>query len=129
VNVDFDAKPLKKIAAKLENFSRKIQPAMDSNDAEFAVLLLKEVKQRASGRPGPNIVTGRYVNSFFIVDGRVVNPSPQTRRLEYGYIGVDSAGRMYNQPPFPHFRPALAAMRPVYVASIPKVFWKTWRSA
>ncbi len=37
----------------------------------------------------------------------VSNDSPQARRLEYGFKGVDSLGRRYNQAPRPHFGPAL----------------------
>jgi hypothetical protein len=33
------------------------------------------------------------------------SPMPQTRRLEYGYYGVDKLGRRYNQPAKPHWRP------------------------
>lgn len=28
-------------------------------------------------------------------------------RLEFGFTGVDSLGRAYNQPPYPYLRPAL----------------------
>jgi hypothetical protein len=29
-----------------------------------------------------------------------------SRRLELGFSGTDSAGRHYNQPPYPYLRPA-----------------------
>lgn len=31
---------------------------------------------------------------------------PYARRLEFGFIGVDSLGRHYHQPPYPYMRPA-----------------------
>jgi hypothetical protein len=31
----------------------------------------------------------------------------QGARLEFGFTGVDSLGRHYTQPPFPHVQPAL----------------------
>lgn len=129
MKVALDAKPLQKLQAKFTTFSRTIEPALNKNTEVYTLELLQEVKRRASGRPGPNVVTGKYLSAFMIMNGRVINPSPQTRRLEYGYVGTDSAGRHYNQPPFPHFRPALAAVRPKFVASLPLVVLTTWRRA
>ena len=31
---------------------------------------------------------------------------PQARRIELGFQGKDSLGRVFNQPPFPYLRPA-----------------------
>lgn len=79
------------------------------------------VIKHASGRPGPNIVTGEYLNSIrqevkrggfklfggpSQVTGRVWTDAPQASRLEHGFVGTDSLGRNYTQPPFPHWRPA-----------------------
>lgn len=76
------------------------------------------VKAAASGRPGPRVITGDYRRSITLemgmVDGKpaaiVGTVSPQARRLEYGYVDTDSLGRSYNQPPFPHWDPPLAAV-------------------
>lgn len=78
-------------------------------------LLRTRVMANASGRPGPNVVTGDYRRSitvqFYAGDGQFIatvgTNLPQARRLEYGFHGADSLGRVYNQPPFPHFGPAL----------------------
>lgn len=78
-------------------------------------LLQTRVKARASGRPGPNVVTGDYRRSIAFqlrsqfgdtVSGVVGTNSPQGRRLEFGFVGADSLGRHYDQPPYPHFGPA-----------------------
>lgn len=37
----------------------------------------------------------------------VGNDQPQGRRLEYGFVGPDKLGRVYNQAARPHIRPAL----------------------
>ena len=37
----------------------------------------------------------------------VGNDQPQGPRLEYGFVGADSLGRVYNQAARPHIRPAL----------------------
>jgi hypothetical protein len=82
----------------------------------YGQLYQTRVKAAASGRPGPNVITGDYRRSITLemgmVDGMpsaiVGTAAPQGRRLEYGFVGADSLGRYYNQPPFPHFDPPLA---------------------
>lgn len=76
------------------------------------------VRAYASGRPGPRVQTGDYRRSIAQTNGRqgavpvafVFTNSPQGRRLEYGFNGIDSAGRRFRQPPYPHWRPALAGV-------------------
>lgn len=71
---------------------------------------------RSSGRPGPNIVTGAYHDSWFtaVSTGEAVlsNFSPQALRLELGFVGVDSLGRHYAQPPYAHLGPAVIEFEP-----------------
>jgi len=87
---------------------------------EFAPILLQTLVEKASGRPGPDVVTGAYIAAFSVkVDDRgysvvATNNSPQAHRLEYGFVGVDALGRNYAQPPFPHFRPAIEEIAPRY---------------
>ena len=77
-------------------------------------MLNTRIKAKASGRPGPNAPTGNYRRSWVHVfertaDGaRSVNGTnmPQGRRLEFGFTGVDSIGRHYDQPPYAHVGPA-----------------------
>ncbi|MFC4512214.1 HK97 gp10 family phage protein [Streptomyces ehimensis] len=84
------------------------------------------VHQNASGRPGPNIVTGRYRASWQaevsgagpLVTGVVGSSAPQARRLEYGFAGADSLGRVYHQPPFPHLGPAVQEAGPTIVREL-----------
>lgn len=76
------------------------------------------VRARASGRPGPNIITKRYWNSIgmrLLTQGDssqalIGTDSPQGKRLELGFTGEDSLGRRYSQPPFPHFEVDLDAV-------------------
>ncbi len=78
-------------------------------------LLQARTKGKAAGRPGPRMVTGDYNRSIGVNFGfeagsptaRVGTNRPQGRRLEKGFVGTDSLGRTYNQPPYPHFGPAL----------------------
>jgi hypothetical protein len=64
--------------------------------------------------PGPNVGTGDYRRGITLTteegDGEaaaeVSTAAVQAMRLEHGFIGRDSAGRMFRQPPFPHWGPA-----------------------
>jgi hypothetical protein len=68
------------------------------------------------GEGGPGVVSGFLRNSIQIRrsssygDGgwqdTVYPGGPYYRRLELGFVGRDSIGRRYNQPPYPYMRPA-----------------------
>lgn len=87
--------------------------------------LMTQIKANASGRPGPNAPTGDYRRSWTrrkVRNGFSVGTNrPQARRLEYGFVGRDSLGRMYNQPPYPHVGPAVDLIGPVYLARMEEV--------
>lgn len=73
------------------------------------------MKGKASGRPGPRVIWGDFRRSIV---GRLVSVAggvwtiqigsnaPQARRLEYGFVGPDRLGRVYNQPPYPYAAPS-----------------------
>jgi hypothetical protein len=92
-------------------------------------LLSTRVKARASGRPGPRVITGDYRRSIAHntrkygphVVGQVGTNNPQGRRLEYGFTGVDSLGRFYDQPPLPHFGPALDETQAQFIKDLSDV--------
>jgi hypothetical protein len=83
----------------------------------------------ASGRPGPEIVTSAYVNSWGVkmrmagmgASAEIGTNSEQGYRLEYGFHDTDSLGRHYAQPPFPHVEPGLAAALPTVMIVMEKV--------
>ena len=82
-----------------------------------AHLVEAAAKQKASGRPGPNVVTGTLRRSIGLVDvtrlgpGRWQSQTAPTvvyaRRIELGFHSADSLGRVYDQPPFPYLGPGL----------------------
>lgn len=68
----------------------------------------------------PNIVTGtlrrsiRSTPTVRLAGGYSVMVGPTTeygRRVELGFVGQDSLGRRYNQPPYPYFGPAVEEVR------------------
>lgn len=82
---------------------------------------------KASGRPGPRVISGDYVGGLdvdtvgsnqFNARLRMTSDQPQANRLELGFTGVDSIGRYYDQPPFPHFGPALDQIEPELTAAL-----------
>ncbi|MFE0257283.1 HK97 gp10 family phage protein [Streptomyces sp. NPDC059010] len=91
-----------------------------------AMLLRVRIQRNASGRPGPNVITGQYRASWDVrvrasggqVTAEVFTDAPQARRLEYGFVGVDSLGRHYRQPPFPHVEPAFRQTQPAFLQAL-----------
>lgn len=90
-----------------------------------AQTLLALIKSNASGRPGPEVITGSYRASWHIerqAEAHVVTTgAPQAMRLEYGFVGEDALGRDYSQPPFPHVNPAADVIEQVYVDDMLRV--------
>ncbi|MER7707241.1 HK97 gp10 family phage protein [Kitasatospora sp. NPDC097605] len=104
------------LAAVLEAAAERVGPAVTALVRHQATLLRQQIRANASGRPGPNVITGAYRDSWTVavdagapgvVEGLVGTTAPQGRRLEFGFVGADKLGRRYNQPPFPHVAPAL----------------------
>ena len=114
------------IAAQLDRRAVAVLPQVTGVVAHYAMLLETRIKALASGRPGPNAPTGDYRRSWtheVVTDGLTVTATvgtnkPQGRRLEYGFVGADSLGRIYNQPPFPHVGPAVEEIAPLFVAGL-----------
>lgn len=83
--------------------------------SDYGKTLQEGVRAHASGRPGPNVISGAYRSSIgYVLSGsgpvvsvEVGSDQPYGRRLEFGFHGTDSIGRLYDQGPFPHFDPAL----------------------
>ncbi|MFF3516116.1 HK97 gp10 family phage protein [Streptomyces sp. NPDC002573] len=117
------------VAAVLQGRAERVLPATVSVVRHYAMLLETQIKANASGRPGPNVITGDYRRSWthevFVtgdsVTGVVGTNKPQARRLEFGYIGPDSLGRIFAQPPFPHVGPAVETIRPLFTAALGQV--------
>lgn len=89
---------------------------------------VKTATQRnARGRPGPEDVTGDYVDSWRTGDARghdpgevsrsVYSTDPAAHRLEFGFVGTDELGRHVDAPPYPHLWPAVQASAPLFQAA------------
>ncbi|PVC80612.1 hypothetical protein DBP19_36350 [Streptomyces sp. CS090A] len=109
------------LADRLDNAADNLGDVVARRVVHTAELGRGIIRANASGRPGPNVITGKYRSSWEVV-GRAIphgaqctigTNAPQGRRLEYGFVGPDSLGRVYNQPPFPHVGPAVPRMEAV----------------
>ena len=118
------------VAAVLIEYGARVQVGAPRVVRHHSVVLLGAVRSAASGRPGPRVVTGGYRASWTIrpgrgagggVSGAVVTSAPMARRLEFGFVGRDSAGRFYRQRPYPHAGRALAQAAPGYLAGMARV--------
>ncbi|WP_435970231.1 HK97 gp10 family phage protein [Streptomyces sp. Qhu_M48] len=114
------------IAAQLNGRAAAALPAVSAVVQHYAMLLETRIKAHASGRPGPNAPTGDYRRSWtheftatgLTAEAVVGTNKPQARRLEYGYVGPDSLGRIFQQPPYPHMGPAVEEIRPSFLAAV-----------
>lgn len=110
----------------LASSAARLQPAVATVIHRNGLLLQGRVRAHASGRPGPRVQTGDYRRGIRLQTGvtigvagaavpfaTVYSTSPQGQRLENGFVGVDSLGRHYQQPAFPHFAPGLAEVAPI----------------
>lgn len=117
------------LVAEFRGDAAKLPAVMLKNVSYHGQMLQTRVKANASGRPGPNAPTGDYRRSIGlrvvsrggVVTAFVGTNKPQGRRLEYGFHGADSLGRVYNQPPYPHFGPAVDATAPGFFSDMAKV--------
>lgn len=114
------------LANRLEHAAMKVGPAIEKAVKHTGEMGVARIRGNASGRPGPNVITGAYRNSWR-VESRTLRAGavctigtdlPYGRRLEFGFTGTDSLGRSYNQPPFPHVQPALPYIEGVLVAQM-----------
>ena len=114
------------VALLLERASPEIELKTSLAVRHYGQLLLTKVRSKASGRPGPNVITGDYRRSWSMRMGHaaglttawVGTNAPQGRRLEYGFHGQDALGRHYDQPPYPHAEPALNEISPDFQKAV-----------
>ncbi|MER6092451.1 hypothetical protein [Streptomyces bluensis] len=115
---------LEDLASRLERAADQVGPEVNRTVQQQGRLLRALIMERASGRPGPNVITGDYRGSwkpepFAVPDGggvEIGTTQPQGRRLEFGFFEMyDVLGRFYRQPPFPHVGPAVNELEGGYV--------------
>lgn len=91
--------------------------------------LVESATKHSMDRPGPREVSGDYHKSFYysVQDNGLTasvyagSSAPFAMRLEYGFHGTDSLGRVYHQNPLPHWRPASDEVLPMYEEALIEV--------
>lgn len=130
IELDFtvDEKALARVEESMDKRGmRKFNKGMAKIVEDHGIMLYMQITKNASARPGPVIRTGRYVGSWFYTDPvtegaktsiMVYTYHPAAMRLEWGFVGTDSLGRNYAQPPYPHVRPAKLMVLPKLEAAV-----------
>lgn len=122
----------RQIAVDLAKYNAATHKRIRQVVTVHGAILQRGVKARArqprSGPvgPEPRIITGNYNRSInrrtthtaHVSVATVGTNAPQGRRLEFGFNGVDSLGRNYDQPALPHFGPALDEVEPMFAAAV-----------
>jgi len=114
------------LAAELGGASIHVEQGTSAIVEMYGELMATRVKAFASGRPGPNAPTGDYRRSWTAeftrkngnAASQVGTNKVQGRRLEFGFVGADSLGRIYNQPPYEHLQPAIDVIEPLFYAAM-----------
>lgn len=107
---------LERLARFLDRIGPAVQSGLDGSVVRLGTATLGQLKLRASGRPGPRRVTGDYTRKMNMqadhggagVEVTIGGNGAQGPRLEFGFNGADSLGRVYHQRPFPHYAPTFA---------------------
>jgi len=90
-------------------------PALEAATRAAALPILNQVRITVPEGGRTPYKTGTYRRSFHMetvektperCTVQVGTDSPYGKRLEYGFVGADKLGRVYNQSPRPHVRPA-----------------------
>lgn len=105
------------LAAKFRTLAEDIKgPALEAATRAAALPVLNQVRITVPEGGRTPYKTGTYRRGFHMETVEktserctviVGNDQPQGPRLEFGFVGADKLGRIYNQAPRPHLRPAL----------------------
>lgn len=110
---------LEELADRLDDAADRVGEVIERRMQRVGQRGVARIRQNASGRPGPmvrNSEEPNYRDSWKAVTRGIPHGAectigtrkPQGRRLEFGFYDmVDSLGRHYFQPPFPHVQPAI----------------------
>ncbi|MFE9812410.1 HK97 gp10 family phage protein [Streptomyces sp. NPDC005548] len=112
------------LVSRLNESADRVGPEANRTVQQQGRLMRALIRENASGRPGPNVISGDYRDSwgtpepFGVPDGGGVTigtHAAQARRLEYGFYDMtDSLGRLFFQVPRPHVEPAVNELSTQY---------------
>jgi hypothetical protein len=119
------------LAAQFANGAARVEALVPVVVEKAATDLVALTQQNASHRPGPNAPTGDYRGSWEPRPVEDADPTAtswsagtdrvQANRLEYGFVGTDALGRVYDQDPLPHHGPAVDVIDPIFELAMAEV--------
>jgi hypothetical protein len=127
------------VAGSIEGVGPAVEARVVSITTQYGAIALGIVKRNASTGfhapgeghipgtgPGPNVATGDYLRQMNvemevgpgIARAHIGTNAVQGRRLEMGFVGADSLGRQFHQPPYPHWGPMADEIGPPFEAAL-----------
>lgn len=108
------------LATDLETWGRQFGDRAVSVTRHYAALIKADVIARARTAFEVSDYNIHYVTTIGKgwVRADIGTDEPQGYRLEFGFVGTDSKGRVYHQRPRPHFGPALDQFASAYEQAI-----------
>lgn len=99
----------------------RVGRATELTTKEAGEKIVELIRGHMEGRPGPNRISSKLFDSIRADSGRVSGVpgniggwsstisanTDYAKRIEFGFHGSDSRGRVYNQQPYPYFEPGM----------------------
>lgn len=105
------------LVAKFEALGKRAQSSALANATKAAALPVLNQIRRTENDGGRTPYKSGTLRRSFAMQVTTRTPTrcvvqigtnvPYARRLEYGFVGPDALGRVYNQPAHPYIRPAM----------------------
>ncbi|MCS3923827.1 HK97-gp10 family putative phage morphogenesis protein [Methanosalsum natronophilum] len=118
MKLEFKIEGFDDLQKEFEILGDKLLAEVEDAVIKSAHMVVRDAKINSKKGPPkfPSRRTGTLMNSIKILSAKkdrsqiavdVGSDVEYARRVEYGFVGVDSKGRNYNQPPKPFLRPAI----------------------
>lgn len=132
-----DPRPVDKIIDRITRTQRVAATIPVEVTSRGAAFLYGQIRRNLQGVPGmPQPETYAYMRSWRIQRASigplsalffVVTSHPAANRLERGFQGTDSMGRVVSQAPRPHIAPAVVLTRKAFHEDMVRMNIRIWR--
>jgi len=115
--IEIEVEELEQLQRDMEKAARELPPGLERKMGRATLLVEREAKQRASGRPGPMVQTGRLRASI----------TPEVKKLHGEVRGIVGSNVVYapyvefgtkRAQAYPYLRPALEAKEEAVVKEL-----------
>ena len=127
ISVEIDVSQFAAMRGRVANAAATIDAEVGQAVDWTLGFLRANVQVAASGRPGPEVDTNEFRSSWTTAkDGRhagwVGSNTAYAWRLERGWYGADSLGRVINTRPFPSLEPSVRLVAPDFQRRLKEAF-------